>query len=336
MKKILAMLLQLVPMVLLGDVPSPVRRVQRIGYEVLDDSAGGVGKPVLGVAAVVLVLVGMFALGIVKKDAVLRIMRSVKKSRENGWTALFEDCAVLGVAMGVVALLGTCGCWGEGAHGLELAALWVCLFVLFLLWTFVRPLVCLIILRRIYWWPWLMGVVTALVAIVGLGFYVREKTLAELTSAVGPHGYNRDRVNNPGWKYPDEISDEECSRIDAQMEAVKADLQKAFDSAYGAMVKNGEIESLFEYSTLPRTGPVYMRMRGARRLLQENAESVILKVLRSDLKLRDRCRGIPLEWLARMVSRNKLDQLEKIWREQINEREGRPPWKEEPSFSITE
>ena len=115
----------------------------------------------------------------------------------------------------------------------------------------------------------------------------------------------RHRGNSPhahgegdGWKFPHDVSAEERNEIRSKIEAVRLDLQKSSDAMYPRLLKEGKLKTInrFNGQDMP------YRYEGYRRDVQkENCKTVILAVLDEDSGLKDKCDGIPIEWLVEAV-----------------------------------
>lgn len=314
MKKIVALLTLVPSLAALGDIAPPIRRVQRIGYEVFGgvnpttvlakDQAGDfvelmtdfLTSNMVGLAIILTMLgfVLVLVLLIARRDVVKKMLGAVKSKCPNGWYEVIGHCAFFGLAVGVLCLL----CWSllGWDWSLEMCFLGLlgALFAVVCKVTSVLVRACL--RRKVFWCPWTAEMLLFFLAVCVFAHesnvkgqnWRRRRVIAEMIYA-----------DNPGWKYPHEVTAAERESINAKIAAVKDELQARFDLEYEKLNSAGKLGKI----TLFRGVHIYMQDRWQRRLAEENAQNVVSSVLEQDKQLRDRLHGVPVEWLAENFER---------------------------------
>lgn len=303
MKKIIVLLLLSAPLVVMGDLPRPICRVQRIGYEVFGDGKGvgqasevsavntveeaGEDQMTILIAAVcVLALVGVLSLLIAKEDVRLEMMRAVKMLHANKWGNAIEGCVIQWVVIGALSVFGgrlLSGSWDWEAIVFVLGMLWC----VFLVWKVASVLVCLLLRRNVQWLSCGVEILVActIVGSIGRIWWTDILVMFGSTSCYGP-SYS----DNPGWKYPHEISAEEQNEIDALIDKVLPDFKRAYDAEYEILKAAGKLHQIDGGICSDAPRPVYLTGCGNRWMVMES-------VLRKNQGLRSRCKGIPIDSL---------------------------------------
>lgn len=310
MKKIIA-LLMLCPLVVMGDLPRPICRVQRIGYEVFAEGndngqtsevsaankieeTGEDQTAILIATAGVLALAGMLSLLIVKKNAMSGLMRTMKVLHANKWGNAIEGCVVQGGVLGVLSLFGgriLADGWDWKAIALVLGVLWC----VFLVWKVASVLVCLALRRSIQWSSFSAKILVASAMVGCIGRIWWTDIRAMFGSANYGHVYLDDPYDpiysdNPGWKYPHEITAREQNAIDSLIDKVLSDFKRAYDAEYEILKAAGKLNQINGSACSDAPRPVYLTGCGNRWMVMES-------VLRKNQGLRSRCKGIPIDSL---------------------------------------
>lgn len=299
MKKIAAVLLLLAPMGVMGDVPRPICRVQRIGYEVFGEGENNGQTPetsatdkaeetgVLLAVSCALALAGMLSLLIAKKDPMSGMMRAIKVFHANKWGKATEGCVILGSVIGVLSFFGGRLLFYSWDWKAIASICWL-LWCVFLVWKVVSVLMCLVLRRSIQWLSCGVKILVAgaMIGCIGRIWWVDILAFPALFDPCYVPPYS----DNPGWKYPHEISVEEKKVIDVLIDKVMPDFKRAYDVEYEILNAAGKLDQIDGSGSSDAPRPVYLTGCGNRWLVMES-------VLRKNQDLRSRCKGIPIDSL---------------------------------------
>lgn len=104
--------------------------------------------------------------------------------------------------------------------------------------------------------------------------------------------------NHGGWKMPQDLTKAECDEFASRIKVLQTELQKAFDAEYAALLAAGKLKwiKLFNDAYQCR------RERYVRETQVANAQKVVESIMEKNVEMRQKCKGIPIEFLANAMS----------------------------------